>query len=421
MNIYSIIILYALLADYLLSLTADLLNIRNLKGDLPAEFAGVYEADAYKKSQDYTRVKTAFGLIASSFSLLVILVFWFAGGFDTLDLWIRGWHLPLIWTGLCFAGILMFARFLAGLPFSIYSTFVIEQRFGFNKTTPRIFIQDILKGLGLSLIIGGPLFAAVLAFFIHAGSMAWLYCWIFSTVVTLFLQYIGPAWIMPLFNKFTPLEAGDLRETIMNYADRVGYNLSGVYVMDGSKRSTKSNAFFSGFGKNKRIALFDTLIEKHTTKELLTVLAHEIGHYKKKHVQIHMLISILQMGAVFALLSLFLSQKPLFDAFFMTHQPVYAGFVFFGLLYSPVDMLLSMLMGAVSRHQEYQADRFAVNTTQMPDAFIDALKKLSRDNLSNLRPHPFMVFLNYSHPPVLKRIQSIRSGTADTPVKNSES
>jgi STE24 endopeptidase len=409
MNIYTIIILVTLLVDFTLSLISDLLNLKNLSGDLPEEFQDVYDTEKYQKSQAYTRVNTRFGFITSIFSLAVTLLFWFLGGFNWLDQMIRAWTWPFIWTGLAYAGIILAARSILQLPFSIYGTFVIEERFGFNKTTVRTFILDHLKGFALSSIIGGPIFAAVLAFFKYAGPSAWFYCWIVVTGFTLILQYIAPTWIMPLFNKFTPLEDGELKETILNYASQVNYPLAGLYVMDGSRRSTKSNAFFTGFGKNKRIALFDTLIEKHTVKELLSILAHEIGHYKKKHVQIGLLISILHTGIVFYLLSLFLTQKGLFDAFYMEQMSIYAGFLFFGMLLSPVEVLLSILMSIVSRHHEYQADHFAVETTGQAVAFANALKKLSVHNLSNLRPHPFYVFLNYSHPPVLKRILAIRT------------
>jgi STE24 endopeptidase len=409
MNIYAIIILATLLVDFTLSLISDLLNLKNMSGVLPGEFRDVYDAENYQKSQDYTRANTRFGFLTSSINLAVLLFFWFSGGFNWLDQMVRSWNWPFVWTGLAYAGILLAARSILQLPFSIYGTFVIEERFGFNKTTVKTFILDLIKGLALSVILGVPVFAAVLSFFKYAGPSAWFYCWIVVTGFTLFVQYIAPTWIMPLFNKFTPLEAGELKDAILTYTGQIKYPLAGLFVMDGSKRSSKSNAFFTGFGKNKRIALFDTLIEAHTVAELLTILAHEIGHYKKKHVQIALVISILHTGAVFFLLSLFLSQKALFDAFYMDQISIYAGFLFFGMLLSPVEMLLSILMSSVSRRHEYQADRFAVETTQMKEAFIKALKTLSVHNLSNLRPHPFYVFLNYSHPPILKRILAIRA------------
>ncbi|MBN2029958.1 M48 family metallopeptidase [bacterium] len=409
MNIYGVIILSTILIEFILNLIADLLNLSHLSGELPDEFKTVYDAETYQKSQTYTRVNTQFGFLISSFSLIVILLFWFLGGFNALDNFVRSYSLHPIWTGLIYIGFLMFFRFLISLPFSIYATFVIEERFGFNKTTPATFIKDIIKGLLLSILIGGPLLAGVLAFFQYAGSLAWLYCWIVTTCVALFLQYVAPTWIMPLFNKFTPLEDGDLKESIVSYTQSVKYPLSGVFVMDGSKRSTKSNAFFTGFGRNKRIALFDTLIEKQSIPEMVAILAHEIGHYKKKHILRGTIISILHTGIMFYLLSLFISHEGLFEAFYMDQTSVYAGMLFFGLLYSPIELILSILMHIFSRRNERQADQFAAETTQNPNAMIDALKKLSLHNLSNLRPHPFFIFLNYSHPPVLQRIKNLRN------------
>ena len=405
---YAAIILITLLVDLILSIVSDVLNLKHMTGALPKEFEGVYDAEKYQKSQDYTRVNTRFSWISSAFSLAISLIFWFAGGFNWLDLLILQWHLHPIWNGIIYMGMLMAARSVLSLPFTIYGTFVIEERFGFNKTTLKTFILDLLKGLALSIVIGVPILAAVLAFFQYAGNLAWLYCWGLTTLFSLFIQYIAPTWIMPLFNKFTPLKEGELLEKVMAYAKKVEYKLAGIFVIDGSRRSTKSNAFFTGFGKNKRIALYDTLIEKHTTNELVAVLAHEIGHYKKKHVVRGMLISIAHTGVMFFLLSLFLTQPGLFKAFYMEHMPLYAGFLFFGMLYSPVEMLLSLVMNIVSRKHEYEADTFAAETTRDPAAMIDALKKLSVHNLSNLQPHPFYVFLNYSHPPVLERIQHLR-------------
>ncbi|MBD3305132.1 M48 family metalloprotease [candidate division KSB3 bacterium] len=408
MNIYAGIILWTLLVSYGVELIADMLNLRALNPNVPAEFQDVYDAEAYRKSQEYTRVNTRFGVMSSTFHLLVTLLFWFSGGFNWLDQIVRGWGLHPILTGLFYIGILVFVKIVLSLPFSIYDTFVIEERFGFNTTTPRTFIIDLLKSLGLAIIIGGPLLAGVLAFFEYAGAYAWLYCWIVTTIVMLFLQLIAPTWILPLFNKFTPLEAGELREKIFAYADSVNFPLDNIFVMDGSKRSTKSNAFFTGFGKRKRIALFDTLIEGHTIPELVAVLAHEIGHYKKKHVLQHTIINILHAGVMFYLLSIFLSHEGLFDAFYMEQTSIYAGLIFFGMLYTPIELILSVVLQLFSRKHEYEADRFAAQTTQPPDAMIDSLKQLSVHNLSNLTPHPFYVFLHYSHPPMLERVRAIR-------------
>lgn len=408
MNIYAIIILATLIIEFLLSTIAEILNLKQLRPELPQEFEGFYDQEKYKKSQEYTRINTRFGFITSTFSLIVTLVFWFAGGFNYLDNIVRGWELHPIFTGLAYIGILVFLNSAVSLPFSIYHTFVIEEQFGFNKTTVKTFILDIIKVTLLSIVIGGPLLAGVLAFFQYAGDLAWLYTWGVVTVVTIFLQFIAPTWIMPLFNKFTPLEDGQLKEAILAFANKVKYPLAGLFVMDGSKRSAKSNAFFTGFGKNKRIALFDTLIEKHSVPELVAILAHEIGHYKKKHILTGMIISILHTGLVLFLLSLFLTQKGLFDAFYMEHMSVYAGLLFFGMLYSPIEAVLSIFMNMRSRSNEYQADRYAAENTGDPEAMILALKNLSVHNLSNLTPHPFYAFLNYSHPPVLQRIAALR-------------
>ncbi|MBI3364721.1 MAG: M48 family metallopeptidase, partial [Ignavibacteriae bacterium] len=344
MNIYTIIILVALLAEYVLGLIADYLNIRTLGEPLPAEFESVYGSDAYKKSQSYTHTRTIFGIITSTFGLIAIIAFWFLHGFNWLDRILRSWGFGEIWTGLFYIGLLLLARSILFLPFSIYSTFVIEEKFGFNKTTSKTFVTDLIKGFLLAIALGGPLLAGILAFFAYAGSMAWLYCWIVAAVFTLVVQFVAPAWIMPLFNKFTPLEDGDLKRSILSYAESVKFSLQNVFVMDGSKRSSKSNAFFSGFGKNKRIALFDTLVQKHTVAELVAVLAHEIGHYKKKHIIQGLVTSILHMGILFFLLSIFLKEAELFHAFFMEHTSIYTGLIFFGMLYTPIEFVLSIVL-----------------------------------------------------------------------------
>lgn len=408
MNIFSIIILATLAVDFILNLVADYYNLRSLDTGLPDEFSDVYDEETYEKSQEYTKERTKFGIISSTFNLILLLVFWFAGGFNWLDTVVGGWQLGTIWTGLAYIGILLLGKSILSLPFSIYSTFVIEEKYGFNKTTPKTFVLDLLKGLGLAIILGGPLLAGILAFFTYVDQYAWLYAWAAVTAFTLFVQFVAPTWIMPIFNDFEPLEDGDLRTKIREYAEKVNFALEGIYVMDGSKRSSKSNAFFTGFGKNKRIALYDTLIENHEDDELVAVLAHEIGHYKRKHIIKNMLASIAQTGVMFFLLSIFLNSQGLYDAFFMDQMSVYAGLIFFGMLYAPIDMILSIVMQMLSRKYEFEADAFA-SRTYRKEPMIEALKKLSKDNLSNLRPHPFYVFLNYSHPPVLERIKAIRA------------
>lgn len=419
MNIYAVIILLALVLDLALNLLADVLNLRALRPELPEAFRDVYDAEAYRKSQQYTRVQTQFGWLTITVTLAVTLVFWFTGGFQALDAVVRGWEAGPIWSGLAYIGLLLLGRALLSLPFSIYSTFVLEERFGFNRTTPGTFATDILKGLGLAIVLGGPLLAGVLAFFQYAGPYAWLYCWVAITLFSLGLQYIAPNWIMPLFNTFRPLELGALKDALFAYARGVDFPLTDVFVMDGSRRSNKSNAFFTGFGKHKRVALFDTLIAQLTSAELVAILAHEIGHYKKKHIVQGMVLSIVHTGVLFFLLSVFLHHQGLFAAFYVEQPSVYAGLVFFGLLYTPVELILSLAMGIFSRQREYQADRFAVDTLEKPGTMAQALQKLSVHNLSNLTPHPFYVFLHYSHPPMLERIRAIQQLIAGQSVPSS--
>lgn len=407
MNIFAVIILSAILLQFVLSLLADLLNLKALKLEPPPQLKDIYKPEVYRRSQEYLRTNTRFGFITGAFNLAVLLAFWFTGGFNLLDHCIRGWGLGNIISGLLYVGILMLAYGLINLPFSLYDTFVIEERFGFNRTVPRVFIMDRLKGLALAVVLGAPLIVCVLALFEYAGVYAWLYCWAAVTIYMLVVQLIAPTWIMPLFNKFTPMEQGELRKSIISYADSVNFPVQNIFVMDGSKRSSKSNAFFTGFGRNKRIALYDTLIAQHSVGELVAVLAHEIGHYRKKHILQGVLLSILHFGLVFFLMSIFLNSSGLYSAFYMDSPSIYSGLIFFGLLYTPVELILSILLNLFSRKNESEADRFAASTINVPAHLADALKKLASNNLSDLTPHPFYVFLYYSHPPLLHRINAI--------------
>lgn len=409
MNIFGIIILGTLFGTFLIKLVADVLNLKAAGEILPDEFRDVFDQEAYEKSQNYLRHSTVFSLAAAAFELAVLLAFWFAGGFNYLDLLVRDFGFSSLVTGILYIGILLFLQGLVSLPFGIYQTFVLEEKYGFNKTSPLTFISDKLKGVFLGLVLGTPVLAGLLWFFENTGSFAWIWAWAAVSLFGFVLQYVAPALIMPLFNKFTPLEDGELKRSIMEYARSVNFPLSGIFVIDGSKRSSKANAFFTGFSKQKRIALFDTLIDNHTVTELVSVLAHEIGHYKKKHVIIAMLFSVVNMGIVFYLLSVFLNNRLLFDAFYMENLSIYASLLFFSLLYSPVEFFFSIFLQFVSRRHEFQADCYATETYSGGSALVEALKKLSRKNLSNLTPHPFYVFLNYSHPPVLRRIERIRS------------
>ncbi|MBW2708016.1 MAG: M48 family metallopeptidase [Deltaproteobacteria bacterium] len=408
MNVFLIIILFILIGDYALGLVVDALNVKHLKTDLPTGFAGYYDEEKYRKSQEYLKENTRFGLITGSISTPAVIAFILLGGFNWVDQWSRSFHWGPIATGLIFAAILLFGSQILSLPFSVYSTFVIEEKYGFNKTTPGTFVLDILKGWLLAIVIGASVFSAILWFFEQTGPMAWAYCWGALTVIQVFLMFIAPVVIMPIFNKFVPLEEGELKSAIEDYAKKQRFKIKGVFSMDGSKRSTKANAFFTGFGRFRRIVLFDTLISKHTTEELVSILAHEMGHYKKKHILKSIIISILSTGLMFYILSIFMNNPALFAAFQMEHISIYASLFFFGFLYAPIEMILSIFGNMLSRHHEYEADAWAVRTYQRPQSMIAALKKLSVDNLSNLTPHPLKVFLSYSHPPVLDRIRAIQ-------------
>ncbi|NTU67462.1 MAG: M48 family metallopeptidase [Chlorobiaceae bacterium] len=415
MNLYGIIILATLLVTFLVKLVADLLNLAAASPDIPEPFVGVYEPEAYRRSQEYLHANTRFSLLDASVDLFLLLAFWFTGGFNLLDQSVRSLGFGAVATGVLFTGALLLLQSIVGLPFRIYRTFVLEGRFGFNKTTPQVFAADLVKSLGLFVLLGTPVLALVIWFFENGGPLAWLWAWGGVSLFSLLLQYVAPSLIMPMFNKFVPLGQGELRESITRYASSVRFPLAGIYVIDGSKRSSKANAFFTGFGRNKRIALFDTLIANHTVEELVAVLAHEIGHFRKKHILTSMVLSMLNLGMVFFLLSLFMGNRQLFDAFFMHETSVYGSLLFFMLLYSPVEFILSILLQMLSRRHEFQADRFAVTTYGGGRALSDALKQLSRSNLSNLTPHPFYVFLNHSHPPVLQRILRIEAEAARNP------
>lgn len=411
MNIYLIIILTILIGEYVLNLITESLNIKYVTPALPKEFEGYYDANKYTQSQNYLKEKTKFELVEVTISTLIIVPFILLGGFNLVDQFVRNFNLSFIFTGLTFAGILLLGSQLIHIPFSIYHTFVIEEKYGFNKTTVKTFILDMLKKWFLIALIGGIAFLIVLWFFDKTGKWAWIYCWMGITFLQLFLTFIAPVIILPLFNKFVPLENGELKDAIEDYAKSKNFKMKGIFKIDASRRSTKTNAYFTGFGKYRRIALFDTLIEKHTTEELVSILAHEIGHYKKKHIIKSVVISILTNGLMFFLLSFFINNKGLFMAFKMEQTSIYASLFFFGFLYKPISLVLSVLGNILSRKHEYEADTYAVATYKKPEAMIIALKKLTVDNLGNLTPHPLKVFLAYSHPPVLQRIKALRKIT----------
>ena len=418
MNTYLCLITGILVGGYLINAVVTLLNLGSLTPELPEEFIGVYDQTLYARSQEYTRQTSRLSLLHETVNLVLILLFITTGGFNVLDLAARSAHLSEIPTGLLFTGMLALLSVLVNLPFTVYSTFVLEQRFGFNTTTLATFLLDRLKTALLAVLLGGPLLAGILWFFERSGQAAWVFCWIASAAFILVIQFVAPAWIMPLFNTFTPLEDGELKESITTYADSQQFAIQGIYTMDGSKRSTRANAFFTGFGRFRRIVFFDTLMEKLSTSEIVAVLAHEMGHYKRRHVPAMTILSLLQMGLTFFILSFFLGNRGLFDAFGMEHLSVYAGLVFFGFLYAPISTLLAVGFNIFSRRNEYQADNYARQSLGDGTALISGLKKLSISNLANLTPHPLHVFLNYSHPPVLERIKALRLPSTPQPGGN---
>ena len=409
MNIFLLLVLFILIAACVLNLIVNGLNLRHCKPELPSEFEGYYNTDKYKKSQQYLRDKTGFGMASHGVLTVAMIIFILTGGFNWIDQIARAFHFGQICTGLIFAGMLMLIAELMMIPFSAYETFVIEENYGFNRTTVRTFVLDIFKSMILFVFIGGLAFSICILLFEIGGTWAWVYCWAGLTVFQLLVSFIAPVVIMPLFNRFTPLEPCELRNAIETYARAQKFKIKGVFIMDSSKRSTKANALFTGFGKYRRIVLFDTLIKDYSTNELVSVLAHEMGHYKKKHIVKMITLAILSSGLMFYLLSLLIEYQPLFNAFKMSHTSIYASFVLFSFLYLPVETIISTFSNWVSRRHEFQADAYAVETFKKPESMISALKRLSVDNLSNLTPHPIKVFISYSHPPILKRIQSIRS------------
>jgi STE24 endopeptidase len=414
MNGYLIFVIALLVFDCVFEVVVERLNLSRLSPEIPEEFRGVYDAEKYAKSQNYTREGTRFALVETTVMLPLTVAFILLGGFKLVDHLARSAGFGMIPTGLVFCAILGGLSLLIGLPFKIYNTFVIEERYGFNKTTVATFLGDLAKEILLGAVLGGAVLAGVLWFFAHAGPLAWLYAWGALAVFQLLLMFIAPVAILPLFNKFTPLEAGELRAAIEKYAASQTVALSGIFKIDGSKRSTKSNAYFTGFGKTKRIALFDTLIEKHTTDELVAVLAHEVGHSKLGHIKKFIVVSLASSLMMFWILSRFIAEPKLYEAFGVPFEaihgqlPIYAGLLFFGFLYSPIAMILGLLGNILSRKHEFEADAFAAKTANASETMIAALKKLSVDNLSNLTPHPLKVFLEYSHPPTLARIAALR-------------
>lgn len=405
-------ILYLLIGitvfDFLLGKTLGILNNKSSKQPIPKELDGIYDDEKYNKSQQYQSEVFNFSIFSSTLSFIVTLALLWSGFFGWLDGQVREIIAVESLSTLAFFGVLMISSDIIGLPFSIYGTFVIEQKYGFNKTTPKTFILDKIKGWLLGAIIGGGLLSVFIYLVDTFGENFWLYFWAVVSVFLLVMNMFYTSLIMPLFNKLTPLEDDSLKEAITAYAKTVSFPLTNIFVIDGSKRSSKGNAFFSGLGREKKVVLYDTLIDNHTEEELVGVLAHEVGHYKKKHIIYSMVLSIAQVGFMLWLLSNIIFSDQVSAALGGQTDSIALNILAFGILFSPISMIIGVLMNVFSRKNEYEADEYAVKTYGK-QPLITALKKLTSDNLGNLTPHPWYVFVNYSHPSLIQRINAMNT------------
>lgn len=401
------IIIAILVISFVIDQILDFLNAKHFNDPLPAELQDVFDEEEYKKSQRYKKERYKFGILTSAISLIATLLFFFFDGFAFVDSFTRSVSSNEIIIALVFFGTIMIASDILSTPFSYYSTFVIEEKYGFNKTTRKTFFLDKLKGWAMGAIIGGILLGAIIWFYQSTGKNFWLYAWGVITVFTVLMNLFYARFIVPLFNKQTPLEEGSLRSQIETYALKVGFTLDKIFVIDGSKRSTKANAYFSGFGSEKRVTLYDTLIKDLNEEEIVAVLAHEVGHYKRNHIIINLFAAVVTTGFTLWLLSLFIGNPLLSEALNVSQSSFHIGLVAFGVLYSPISGITGLLMNYLSRRFEYQADNYAKNTfAALP--LISGLKKLSKNSLSNLTPHPAYVWVHYSHPTLLERVRNLR-------------
>ncbi|WP_339728243.1 M48 family metallopeptidase [Maribacter stanieri] len=401
-------ILFILIGEFILATVMNYLNAKRFKDPIPKDLSDVYNTEEYAKSQDYKLTNYKFGIFTSIFSLTLILLFLFFGGFAWVDNLAQSQSENIIIQALIFFGIIMIGSDILNIPFSYYQTFIIEEKFGFNKTSKATFFVDKLKQWAMTVVVGGGILSLVIWFFQWAGTNFWLYTWALVAVFTLFMNLFYSKLIVPLFNKQEPLEAGSLKEQIENYAAQVGFDLKNIFVINGSKRSTKANAYFSGFGKEKRVTLYDTLINDLEEEEIVAVLAHEIGHYKKKHIIFNLATSILLTGLMLLILSLFINNPEVSLAIGVNRPSFHAALIGFGILYSPISEITGLLMNHFSRKFEYQADDYAKHTyAALP--LVTSLKKLSKNSLSNLTPHPAYVFMHYSHPPLIDRIRNLKA------------
>ena len=402
--IIAFIIFEIILESYL-----DYLNDDTWNQPIPAELAGIYDDEKYAKAQQYHKALKKLGRISSILSIILTMVFLFMKGFALVHLQVAAITTNPILQALLFFGCFAIVSDIIGLPFELYGTFVIEEKFGFNKMTWKTYVVDKIKGYVLGAIIGGALLSAFVWFYSFAGTYFWIYVWIIFSAFTLFFTMFYTSIIVPIFNKLNPLEDGTLREQIEAFAQKVNFPLTNIFVIDGSKRSTKANAYFSGLGSKKTIVLYDTLIKEQSDDELVSVLAHEVGHYKMKHIQTSMISGVLQMGLILFILSIFINKPELSQALgLQTDVPVFhLGLIAFSLLYSPISMITGIFMNMLSRKNEFEADNYAKENVGTGEHLVSALRKLSANNLSNLNPHKWYVFFHYSHPPVLERVRNL--------------
>ena len=414
-EVWFLIIIALVIFNYLFSNILDYLNHKNWKDEIPKELKDFYDKKKYKQAKLYALSKNKIGLLSSTISFLLVVSLLVFNGYGYIDQLVNSFNLNLFLSfqinnsftksGVFFL-ILFILNLIISIPFSYYNTFVIEENFGFNKTTKSTFFFDIIKSSILSILIGGFLLFLALYLYDSLNDGFWLYLWIGLSLLMVLINMFYADLIVPIFNKLTPLENGDLRKKIENYSKEVGYLLKNIYVIDGSKRSTKANAFFSGLGPRKTIALYDTLIEKHTENELVAVLAHEVGHFKKKHVFSGLLMSVIQIGVMAFFFELCLKLPEISLALGGSGVNFHLGLIGFSIIFSPISMMSGILMNYISRKNEFEADSYAKETYNGDDLSL-ALKKLSVDSLSNIYPHPLYVFFHYSHPPLIKRLRAL--------------
>ena len=405
-TIFFIIVVFLCL-DFVLERVLESLNSKHMSPVLPDSLKGIYEEKEYSRFQSYERENGRLDSWSSGVGFVVMIVFLVAGGFGWYNSWVVSLTDSVVWQTILFVVGLSVVSSVLDIPFDYYATFRIEEKYGFNKTTRRVYWLDTVKELFLSLVLGGVLLALVVWFYTWAGTYFWLYAWGAVTLFSVFMAMFYSQLIVPLFNKQTPLQEGSLRNKIQAFAGKVGFKLDNIYVIDGSKRSTKANAYFTGLGPKKRVVLYDTLIDELTEEEIVAVLAHEVGHYKKRHTLRSMVVSVIQMGVLFWLFSLCVNNVALSEALGGDRAYFQMGLIAFAILYSPVNLILGVGMNVWSRNNEYEADAFAARYYE-GDYLVSGLKKISVKSLSNLTPHPLYEYIYYSHPSLLKRIDAIK-------------